>query len=79
MTDYESIKKVSRGKFSYSKFLKLKELAQNTIGVENDIYTFQLTGVLTLISTLDEQISLIEAKKLWTCLNLNAILLKVLV
>ncbi len=62
MTDYESIKKVSRGKFSYSKFLKLKELAQNTVGVENDIYTFQLTGVLTLISTLDEQISLIEAK-----------------
>ena len=62
MTDYESIKKVSRGKFSYSKFLKLKELAQNTIGVENDIYTFQLTGVLTLISILDEQISLIETK-----------------
>lgn len=62
MNDYESIKNVSRGKFSYSKFLKLKELAQNTIGVDNDIYTFQLSSVLSLISIMDEQISLVEAK-----------------
>lgn len=62
MDDYESIKNVSRGKFAYSQFIKLKELAQNTIGVDNDIYTFQLSSVLTLISTMDEQITLIENK-----------------
>lgn len=62
MNDYESIKNVSRGKFSYAKFLKLKELAQNTIGVDNDIYTFQLSSVLSLISIMNEQISLIEEK-----------------
>ena len=62
MDDYESVKKVSRGKFAYSQFIKLKELAQNTVGVDNDIYTFQLTSVLTLISTMDEQITLIENK-----------------
>ena len=62
INDYNSIKNISRGKFSYSKFLKLKELAQNTIGIENDIYTFQLTSVLTLISTLDNEITLIESK-----------------
>ena len=62
MDDYESIKNVSRGKFAYSQFIKLKELAQNTVGVDNDIYTFQLSSVLTLISTMDEQITLIENK-----------------
>lgn len=62
MTDYESIKNISRGKFSYSKFLILKELAHNTIGIDNDIYTIQLSGVLNLISLLDEQISIIESK-----------------
>ena len=62
MDDYESIKNVSRGKFAYSQFIKLKELALNTIGVDNDIYTFQLSSVLTLISTMDEQITLIENK-----------------
>lgn len=62
MNDYESIRNVSRGKFLYSKFLKLKEIAENTIGVESDIYTFQLRSVVTLISTMNEQISLIEDK-----------------
>lgn len=62
MNDYESIKNVSRGKFSYSKFLKLKELAQNTVGIDNDIYTFQLSSILSLISMMDEQISLVEQK-----------------
>ena len=41
MDDYESIKNISRGKFAYSQFIKLKELAKNTIGVDNEIYTFQ--------------------------------------
>lgn len=62
MNDYESIKNISRGKFSYLKFLELKELAKNTVGVDNDIYSLQLTSILTLISTIDQQISLIESK-----------------
>ena len=62
MDDYESVRKVSRGKFSYSKFLKLKEIAKNTVGLDNDIYTFQLESILSLISTMDKQISLIENK-----------------
>lgn len=62
MDDYDSIRKVSRGKFSYSKFLKLKEIASNTIGLDNDIYTFQLEIILSLIDTMDKQISLVEDK-----------------
>ena len=62
MDDYDSIRKVSRGKFSYSKFLKLKEIASNTVGLDSDIYTFQLDSILSLIKTMDKQISLIEDK-----------------
>ena len=62
MNDYDSIRKVSRGKFSYSKFLKLKEIANNTIGLNSDIYTFQLESILSLIDTMDKQISLVENK-----------------
>ena len=32
MRDYDSIRCISRGKFSYSKFAKLKELAKNSVG-----------------------------------------------
>lgn len=62
MNDYDSIRKVSRGKFSYSKFLKLKEIASNTIGLDSNIYTFQLESILSLIDTMDKQISSIEDK-----------------
>lgn len=62
MSDYDSIRKVSRGKFSYSKFLKLKEIANNTIGLDSDIYTFQLESILSLIDTMDKHISSVEDK-----------------
>jgi Transposase and inactivated derivatives len=62
MKDYESIRKHSRGKFVYSKFFKLKDLAKNTVGVDNEIFTFQLSSMLTLLSNMDEQISLTEDK-----------------
>ena len=62
MDDYDSIRRVSRGKFSYSKFLKLKEIASNTVGLDSDIYTFQLDSIISLIHTMDKQISLIEDK-----------------
>ncbi len=36
MKDYESIRKISRGKFSYSKFAKLKEIAKISVGYHDD-------------------------------------------
>lgn len=62
MKDYDSIRKHSKGKFVYSKFFELKELAKNTVGVDNEMFTFQLSSILTLLSNMDEQISLIEEK-----------------
>ena len=62
MRDYESIKKVSHGKFPYAKFLKIKELSKNTVGECNDIFEFELTCLLTLHSTIQKKIKELESK-----------------
>ena len=66
MKDFETLNRISRGKFTYSKFVKLKELAKNTIGESNDLFEFQLQTILSLyeeinskIDSLDKQISTI--------------------
>ncbi len=62
MKDYDSIKKISRGKFSYPQFTKLKELAKNTIGVSNDIFETELDSLISLHSDIDNQIKNLENK-----------------
>ena len=62
MKDFDSIKNASRGKFSYPQFLKLKELAKNTVGNHHDIFSFQLDSVLSLFFNIDKQISIVEDK-----------------
>ena len=66
MKDFESISKNSHGRFPYSKFVKLKYLAKNTIGESNENFEFQLQSVLNLyfeinseIDSIDKQISTI--------------------
>ena len=58
--DFDSLSKTSRGKFTYAKFIKLKELAKNTIGESNDIFELELTSILNLYKNIDEQITLID-------------------
>ena len=60
MRDFDSLSKTSRGKFTYAKFIKLKELAKNTIGESNDIFELELTSILNLYKNIDEQITLID-------------------
>ncbi len=60
--DFESIKNKSRGKFSYSKFLKLKEIARDTIGCSNDVFMLELESLLTLHSNINDQIKILEDK-----------------
>jgi len=62
MKDYDSLRKVSRGKFSYARFLKLKEFAKDTVGTDNEIFTFQLETFLALFSNIKNQIDIIENK-----------------
>lgn len=60
---YDNLRKISRGKFSMQKFLKLKELAANTVGEDNGIFSLQLQSLLNLynqsaieVDNLEEQI-----------------------
>ena len=66
MKDFDSINTVSHGRFSYAKFIKLKDLAKNTIGESNSNFEFELEILINLyyeidskIDSLDKQISTI--------------------
>lgn len=60
MRDFDTPNKLSRGKFTYAKFIKLKDLAKNTIGESNDIFELELSSILNLYRNIDEQITIID-------------------
>lgn len=57
---YEKLRSLSRGKFSPQQFLQLKELAANTIGVNNSIFDVELNSLLTLYKSLVKEIDTLE-------------------
>ena len=57
---YEKLRSLSRGKFSPQQFLRLKELAANTIGVNNSIFDVELNSLLSLYKSLVKEINTIE-------------------
>ena len=57
---YENLRRISRGRFSPQKFLELKQLAANTVGLNNSIFDTELDCLLTLHKDLAEQISVLE-------------------
>ena len=66
MKDYESIRKISHGKFTYAKFAKLKELAKNSVGYHNDNTDLLISTYVSIyndftlkIEPIDRQISII--------------------
>lgn len=59
---YDKMKSKLRRTISYAKFLKLKELAKNTVGREDEILTLELDTYLELYKELDSKIQLIESK-----------------
>lgn len=62
MKDFDSIRKISRGKFTSANFIKLKELAKNSIGISNDIFETELESLLTLHSGIQVEINKLENK-----------------
>lgn len=62
MKDFDSIKRVSRGRFSYSKFLKIKEAAKNTIGCSDEFLEFDLENMIELYNNLDNKIKFYDDK-----------------
>lgn len=57
---YEKLRSVSQGKFSPQQFLRLKELAANTVGVNNSIFDVELNSLLSLYKSLVKEIDTIE-------------------
>lgn len=57
---YDKLRSLSRGKFSPQQFLLLKELASNTVGVNNSIFDTELNSLLTLYKSLVKEIDILE-------------------
>ena len=59
---YDKLRCISRGMFSIQQFLRLKELAANTVGVNNSIFDIELNSLLTLYNSLCKEIKKLEAE-----------------
>lgn len=59
---YEKLRSLSRGKFSPQQFIKLKELAANTVGVSNSIFETELECLLDLYENVAEKIGTLETE-----------------
>lgn len=60
MKDYDSLRKISRGKFSYVKFVKLKELAKITVGHYDNNTDLLISTYVSLIQTFNDKIDPID-------------------
>ena len=60
MKDYDSLRKISHGKFSYAKFAKLKELAKFTIGFHDDNSDLLISTYVSIINNFNDKIDPID-------------------
>ena len=56
MKDYDSIRCISRGRFTYAKFSKLKELAKNTVGYHDDNTDLLISTYVSLYNYFNDKI-----------------------
>lgn len=57
---YDNLRRISRGKFSMQKFIKLKEIAANTVGEDNEIFSLQLQSLLNLYNQSANEVEKLE-------------------
>ena len=60
MKDYDSLRKISYGKFSYAKFVKLKELAKSTVGYHDDNSDLLISTYISIYNDFNNQIDPID-------------------
>ena len=60
MKDYDSLRKISHGKFSYAKFVKLKELAKSTVGYHDDNSDLLISTYIYIYNDFNNQIDPID-------------------
>jgi transposase len=54
LSHFETIRKMSMGKFTYPKFSKLKNLAKTSIGTSNKTYDFLIVTIINLYNELND-------------------------
>jgi len=59
---FDILRRKSHGRFSMDKFVKLKSLAKNTVGVHDNCYRIELETLLDLYSQLDSKIDEVEVQ-----------------
>ena len=59
---YDKLRSLSRGKLSPQQFLRLKELAANTVGVNNSIFDVELNSLLAPYKSFVKEIDTHEAE-----------------
>ena len=60
MKDYESLRKLSYGKFSYAKFARLKQLAKDSIGHHDDNSDLLISTYVSIINNFNDKIDPID-------------------
>lgn len=60
--DYDEIRYISRGKFSFARLISLRELAAKTVGESNPIFESQLTSILALYRTAESEVEHLESE-----------------
>lgn len=60
MKDYDSIRCISRGRFTYTKFAKLKELAKNSVGFHNENTDLLIITYVSIINNFNDKIDTIN-------------------
>jgi hypothetical protein len=62
LASYDALRCISKGKFSYAKFVALKALANSTVGFTSMSFEFQLISVLKLYNAVNNEILELERK-----------------
>ena len=60
MKDYETLRKISQGKFTYAKFAKLKSLAKETIGYHDQNSDLLISTYVSIINDFNNKIDPID-------------------
>ena len=60
MKDYESLRKISHGKFTYAKFAQLKQIAKDSVGHHNDNTDLLISTYVSTINHFNDKIDPID-------------------
>lgn len=59
---FDNLRKISHGHFSYAKFIKIKELAKNTIGSSSEANELEISSLLSIYKTINDEVCRVESK-----------------